>query len=47
MKAPCSLCVPPLNVVRQRKKFPAVTNTHATIEKVLDAVFSMRSVSYE
>jgi hypothetical protein len=39
---------PFLNVCRQRldKFFPAATNTHATRE-LLDAVFSMQSVSYQ
>jgi hypothetical protein len=43
------LYVYPLNVVaRQRlgKNVTAATNTHATIEELLDASFSMRSVSY-
>jgi hypothetical protein len=36
-------------VARQRlcKYFPAATNTTVTIEKQLDVVFSMRSVSYQ
>jgi hypothetical protein len=29
------------------KHVPAVTNTYATIEELLDAVFSMQSVSYQ
>jgi hypothetical protein len=34
-------------VAKQRlgKHVPAATNTHTTIEEVLDAVFSVRSVS--
>jgi hypothetical protein len=49
---PVSLCVcmcNPLIVVRQRlgKNVPAATNTHATREELLDASFSMRSVSYQ
>jgi hypothetical protein len=42
------LCVPP-NVTSQQlsKHVPAVTNTQATIEELLDAVFYMRSVSYQ
>jgi hypothetical protein len=37
----------PYNVGRQQrdKHVPAVTNTHATTEKLLDTVLSMRSVS--
>jgi hypothetical protein len=36
-------------VVRQRldKEIPATTNTHATIEELLDAVVYMRYVSYQ
>jgi hypothetical protein len=39
----------PLIVTRQQlgKKVPAVTNTHATIEELSDASFSMWSVSYQ
>jgi hypothetical protein len=39
----------PLIVARQRlgRNVPAVTNTHATIEELLDASFSMWPVSYE
>jgi hypothetical protein len=29
------------------KHFPAATNTHAIIEELLDAMFSMRSMSYQ
>jgi hypothetical protein len=38
-----------LIVVRQRlgKHAPAATITHTTIEELLDAVFSLRSVSYQ
>jgi hypothetical protein len=38
-----------LIVARQRlsKNITAAANTHATIEEVLDASFSMRSVSYQ
>jgi hypothetical protein len=32
---------------RHSKNFIAVTNTHATVEKLLEASFSMRSVSYQ
>jgi hypothetical protein len=32
---------------RLRKHVPAATNTHATTEGLLDAVFYMRSVSYQ
>jgi hypothetical protein len=45
---PCmSVCVPPI-VARQLlgKHVPTATNTHPTIE-LLDASFSMRSVSYQ
>jgi hypothetical protein len=36
-------------VTRQRlgKHFPAATNTHATVEELLDAVFSMWSLSFQ
>jgi hypothetical protein len=39
----------PAIVARQRlgKNITAATNTHATIEELLDASFSMLSVSYE
>jgi hypothetical protein len=39
----------PTNVTRQRlgKNFTAATNTHGTIEELLDASFSMRPVSYQ
>jgi hypothetical protein len=39
---------PPI-VARQRldRNITAVTNTHATIEELLDASFSMRPVSYQ
>jgi hypothetical protein len=42
------LCVPP-NVARQPlgKHFPATTSTNTTVEELLDAVFYMRSVSYQ
>jgi hypothetical protein len=44
----CCLCVPPI-VARQRlgKHIPAATNTHATIEELLDTILSMRSVFYQ
>jgi hypothetical protein len=47
MRSPLCLCVSFPNVARQRpgKHVPAVTNTHATMEELLDAVFSMRSMS--
>jgi hypothetical protein len=43
-----SLCVL-LNVTRQGlgKHVAAATNTHATIEDLLEEVFPMRSVSYQ
>jgi hypothetical protein len=43
------LYVYPLIVARQRlgKNVTAATNTHATIEELLDASFSIRSVSYQ
>jgi hypothetical protein len=39
----------PLILARQRlgRKVTAVTNTHSTIEKLLDASFSMWPVSYQ
>jgi hypothetical protein len=42
------LCIPPI-VARQRlgKNVSAVTNTHATIEELLDESFSMWAVSYQ
>jgi hypothetical protein len=51
MRSACCLCVclsPPI-VATQRlgKHVPEAINTHATIEKLLAAVFSMRFVSYE
>jgi hypothetical protein len=46
MTSPCCLCVcpSPPNVARQQlgEHIPAPMNTHATIEKHLDAVSSMR-----
>jgi hypothetical protein len=44
----CLYAFPPI-VARQRlgKNSTAATNTHATIEELLDASFSMRSVSYQ
>jgi hypothetical protein len=52
MRSHCCLCVsvfPPLIVARQRlcKNVTAVTNTHTTIEELLDASFSMWPVSYQ
>jgi hypothetical protein len=46
--SPVSICVSPI-VARQRlgKDVTAATNTHATIEEMLDASFSTRSVSYQ
>jgi hypothetical protein len=43
----CSVCVYPPIVARQRlgRNVTAVTNTHATIEELLDASFSMWPVS--
>jgi hypothetical protein len=49
MKSPCRLCACVTRTFdRQRlgKHVPAAMNTHATTE-LLDAVFSMRSVSYQ
>jgi hypothetical protein len=42
------VCIPPI-VARRRldKNVTAATNTHATIEELLDASFSMLSVSYQ
>jgi hypothetical protein len=49
MSSPCSVpvCIP-LIVARQRlgKHILAATNTHATIEELLDAAFYVRCVSY-
>jgi hypothetical protein len=44
----CLHVYPPI-VARQGlgKNVTAATNTHATIEELLDASFSMRSMSYE
>lgn len=54
MRSPCSLCgclsvYVPLTVARQRlgKSIPPATNTHATMEKLLDASFSVLFVSYQ
>jgi hypothetical protein len=43
------LCKNPLTVTRQRlgRNVNAVTNIHATIEELLDASFSMWSLSYQ
>jgi hypothetical protein len=43
-----SVCLPP-NVARQQlgKHVPLVSNTHATEKELLDAVFSVRSMSYD
>jgi hypothetical protein len=43
------LYVYPLNFARQRlgKNVTVATNTHLTIEKLLDASFSMLSLSYQ
>jgi hypothetical protein len=43
------LYVYPPSIARQRigKNVTVATNTHATIEELLDASFSMRSVSYQ
>jgi hypothetical protein len=50
MRSPCCLCacVSRVNVARQRlgKHVPDATNTHV-IEELLDAVFSVWSVSYQ
>jgi hypothetical protein len=45
---PVCICPPPSAVVRQRlsKQVSAATNTYVKTE-LLDAVFSMRSVSYQ
>jgi hypothetical protein len=59
MKSPCSLCVcvssisiielEETAVARQRlsKHVSAATNTHATIEEMLEAVISMRYMSLQ
>jgi hypothetical protein len=43
-----SVCFPPF-IAKKRldKNIIAATNTHATIEELLDGVFSMQSVSYQ
>jgi hypothetical protein len=48
MGSRCCVSVGPPIVTRQRlgKYVPAATNTRATGEELLDAVFSMPSVSY-
>jgi hypothetical protein len=51
-KSPLSICVPVFifpTVAKQRhgKNVRAATNTHVTIEELLDASFSVRSVSYQ
>jgi hypothetical protein len=42
------LCIPPI-VARQcfGEYVPAATNTHAAMEELFDASFSVRSVSYK
>jgi hypothetical protein len=42
------MCIPPL-IARQRlgKNVTSSTNTHATVEQLLDASFSILSVSYQ
>jgi hypothetical protein len=45
MRSPCSLYVPLTQMLS--KHVPAAMNTHATIEELLDALFSMRFVSYQ
>jgi hypothetical protein len=47
MRSPCCLCVFPLNKPLLDKHIPSATNTHVTVEELLDAVFYMRSVSYQ
>jgi hypothetical protein len=45
-----AVCVSPTQIVARLmfgKHVPAATNTHAPIEKVLDAVFPMRSATYQ
>jgi hypothetical protein len=49
MRSPCvSVCVSPPIVARQRlsKHVLAAKNTHVTTEELLDAVFSVRCLSY-
>jgi hypothetical protein len=44
MSSPCSLCVcvtAPVATQRLGKRVPAGTNTHATEEELIDAVFSV------
>jgi hypothetical protein len=48
MRLPCCLCVcvPPIVASQQLVTYvPAATNTHGTAEELLDAVFSVWSVS--
>jgi hypothetical protein len=54
MRAPCCLCVcicipPPTIIARKRlnKHVPIAMNTHTTIEKLLDVLFSMQSISHQ
>jgi hypothetical protein len=50
MRLHCCLCVCiPFTVARQRlgNPVPAAKNTHATIDEMLEASYSMQSVSYQ
>jgi hypothetical protein len=57
MRTPYCMCLCPLSIVKAKlmavasqrihKYVPASPNTHATIEKLLNAMFSMRPVPYE
>jgi hypothetical protein len=47
MRSAVCLSVYSYIIARLGKHVPAATNTLATVEQLLDAVFSMRSVSYQ
>jgi hypothetical protein len=44
-----SVCVPPPNDATQQldKHIPAATNTHETVAEILNAMFSVPSLSYQ
>jgi hypothetical protein len=48
MRSRCCLCIPPI-VAKERlgRNVTEVTNTHATVEELLDASFSLWPVSYQ
>jgi hypothetical protein len=52
MRPPCSVSVcgyplPPIAKQRLSKHVPMATNTHTTIDKLLDVSFYMRCISYQ